>query len=102
MPFASYLSARVITLGYDSPFKSSSPRRILIYFSWQALKLAERTIQFSDTMAVLSEGYIRAARVSHAEGHLPQAAKYFSIALEKTKNPVAAIGLAQVQMKKGV
>ncbi|KAJ7467095.1 RNA polymerase II-associated protein [Mycena latifolia] len=66
----------------------------------RALKLAERTIQFADTLTVLTEGYIRAGRVSHAEGSLPQATKYYSSATEgQPKHVIGAIGLAQMQMQ---
>ncbi|KII92703.1 hypothetical protein PLICRDRAFT_51061 [Plicaturopsis crispa FD-325 SS-3] len=66
----------------------------------RALKLAERTIQFADTLTVLTEGYLRAGRVSHAEGSVTLATKYY---LEGTKGQpkhiLGAIGLAQMQMK---
>ncbi|KAJ6498745.1 RNA polymerase II-associated protein [Mycena sanguinolenta] len=66
----------------------------------RALKLAERTIQFADTLTILTEGYIRAGRVSHAEGSLAQATKYYSSATEgQPKHVVGAIGLAQMQMQ---
>lgn len=66
------------------------------------MKLAERTIQFADTLAVLTDGYTRAARVNHVEGLLPQATKYFTVALDgQPKNTIAGIGLAQMQMKNG-
>ncbi|KAF7357881.1 Tetratricopeptide repeat protein 1 [Mycena venus] len=66
----------------------------------RALKLAERTIQFADTLTVLTEGYIRAGRVSHAEGSLAQATKYYSSATEgQPKHVIGAIGLAQMQMQ---
>ncbi|KAJ7658031.1 RNA polymerase II-associated protein, partial [Mycena rosella] len=68
----------------------------------RALKLAERTIQFADTLTVLTEGYIRAGRVSHAEGSIPQATKYYSSATEgQPKHVIGAIGLAQMQMQNG-
>jgi RNA polymerase-associated protein CTR9 len=64
--------------------------------------LAERTIQFADTLAVLTEGYTRAGRACHADGSLTKATKYFTTAIEEQpKNTVAAIGLAQMQMKNG-
>ncbi|KAJ7167486.1 RNA polymerase II-associated protein [Mycena filopes] len=66
----------------------------------RALKLAERTIQFADTLTVLTEGYIRAGRVSHAEGSLVHATKYYSSATEgQPKHVIGAIGLAQMQMQ---
>ncbi|KAJ6594521.1 RNA polymerase II-associated protein [Mycena capillaripes] len=66
----------------------------------RALKLAERTIQFADTLTVLTEGYIRAGRVSHAEGSLAHATKYYSSATDgQPKHVVGAIGLAQMQMQ---
>ncbi|KAG6902757.1 hypothetical protein C0995_011905 [Termitomyces sp. Mi166 len=66
----------------------------------RALKLAERTIQFADTLTVLTEGYLRAGRVSHAEGSLSHASKYYSAAVEgQPKHVVGAIGLAQLQMQ---
>ncbi|KAJ7049931.1 RNA polymerase II-associated protein [Mycena amicta] len=66
----------------------------------RALKLAERTIQFADTLTLLTEGYIRAGRVSHAEGSTQQATKYYSSATEgQPKHVLGAIGLAQMQMQ---
>ncbi|KAJ7263165.1 hypothetical protein B0H12DRAFT_1231010 [Mycena haematopus] len=66
----------------------------------QASKLAERTIQFADTLTVLTEGYIRAGRVLHAEGSLAQATKYYSSATEgQPKRVVGAVSLAQMQMQ---
>lgn len=70
--------------------------------SEQAMKLAERTIQFADTLTILTDGYIKAGRVSHAEGSTLEATRHFT---EATKAPVisatAAIGLAQIQLKTG-
>ena len=69
----------------------------------QALKLAERTIQFADTLTILTDGYIRAGRVSHAEGSLVQASKYYLAATEgQPKHILGAIGLAQMQIHNGV
>lgn len=66
------------------------------------MKLAERTIQFADTLTILTDGYIKAGRVSHAEGSILHATRHFT---EATKAPVvnatAAIGLAQIQLKTG-
>ena len=69
----------------------------------QALKLAERTIQFADTMAVLTEGHIHAGRVCHAEGSYSDALKHYKQATEgPSKNVVAAIGFAQMQLRNGM
>lgn len=66
------------------------------------MKLAERTIQFADTLTVLTEGYLRAARVLQAEGSHAEAAKYFITANQgQPGNVLAAIGLAQTHLKKG-
>lgn len=66
------------------------------------MKLAERTIQFADTLTILTDGYIKAGRVSHSEGSILHATRHFT---EATKAPVmnaiAAIGLAQIQLKTG-
>lgn len=68
----------------------------------QALKLAERTIQFADTVTLLNEGYIRAGRVCHSEGSYEDATKHFKVAASgMPKNVLAAIGLAQMQMRNG-
>lgn len=68
----------------------------------QALKLAERTIQFADTLTLYTEGNLRAARVLHAEGLLKEATKYYSTATEgQPKHIVGAIGMAQMQMQNG-
>ncbi|TFK44271.1 RNA polymerase II-associated protein [Crucibulum laeve] len=65
-----------------------------------ALKLAERTIQFADTLSLLTEGYIRAGRVSHAKGDVEQATSFYMSAVEgQPKHVVAAIGMAQMQMQ---
>ncbi|KAJ3507290.1 hypothetical protein NMY22_g16975 [Coprinellus aureogranulatus] len=65
----------------------------------RALKLAERTIQFADTLTLLTEGYLRAGRVSHAQGDNNQAEQCYSAALKgQPKNVIAAIGMAQMQM----
>jgi len=69
----------------------------------QALKLAERTIQFADTLTVLTEGYLRAGRVSHASDQLEQGKKFYAAAVEgQSRNVVGAIGLAQMQMLTGM
>ncbi|KAI0250124.1 RNA polymerase II-associated protein [Lactifluus subvellereus] len=66
----------------------------------RALKLAERTIQFADTLAVLTDGYIRAGRVCHAEGSYSDALKHYKQAAEgQPKNVLAAIGFAQMQLR---
>ena len=71
-------------------------------FLRQALKLAERTIQFADTKTILTEGYLRAGRVSHARGSLSQASKfYFDAVKGQPKHVVGAIGMAQSQMLNG-
>jgi RNA polymerase-associated protein CTR9 len=68
----------------------------------QALKLAERTVQFADTMAVLIEGHIHAGRVCHAEGSYSDALKHYKQATEgQSKNVLAAIGFAQMQLRSG-
>ncbi|KAF8895729.1 RNA polymerase II-associated protein [Gymnopilus junonius] len=65
----------------------------------RALKLAERTIQLADTLTILTEGYLRAGRVSHVTGSLVQATKFYNAAVEgQPKNIVGAIGMAQMQM----
>ncbi|KAH7889009.1 hypothetical protein F5I97DRAFT_1804053 [Phlebopus sp. FC_14] len=66
----------------------------------RALKLAERTIQFADTLTLLTEGNLRAARVLHAEGSLKEATKYYTVATEgQPKHVLGAIGMAQMQMQ---
>lgn len=66
------------------------------------MKLAERTIQFADTLTLLTEGNLRAARVLHAEGSLKEATKYYAIATEgQPKHVLGAIGMAQMQMLNG-
>ena len=68
----------------------------------QAMKLAERTIQFADTLTILTDGYIKAGRVSHAEGTILDATRHFTEAMKAPViNPIAAIGLAQIQLKTG-
>ena len=67
-----------------------------------ALKLAERTIQFAETLALFSSGHINAGRLAQMEGSTTDATKHFNAALKgNPKNVMAAIGLAQTQMKSG-
>ncbi|KAH9991808.1 RNA polymerase II-associated protein [Russula vinacea] len=66
----------------------------------RALKLAERTIQFADTMAVLTDGYIRAGRVCHAEGSYSDALNHYKQGADgQSNNVLAAIGFAQMQLR---
>ncbi|KAG0696963.1 hypothetical protein DFH29DRAFT_178165 [Suillus ampliporus] len=66
----------------------------------RALKLAERTIQFADTLTLLTEGNLRAARVLHAEGSLKEATKYYTTATDgQPKHILGAIGMAQMQIQ---
>ncbi|KAF7790039.1 hypothetical protein EIP86_000988 [Pleurotus ostreatoroseus] len=66
----------------------------------RALKLAERTIQFADTLTVLTDGYIRAGRVLQETGSLQDAIKQYTYAREgQPANVLASIGLAQAQLK---
>ena len=68
----------------------------------QAMKLAERTIQFADTLTILTDGYIKAGRVGHAEGSIPDATRNFTEAMKgPVVNAMAAIGLAQIQLNTG-
>ncbi|KAF5351734.1 hypothetical protein D9756_007677 [Leucocoprinus leucothites] len=66
----------------------------------RALKLAERTIQFADTLTILTEGHLRAGRVCHAEGSHIQAERFYSAAIDgQPKHVLGAIGLAQMQLQ---
>lgn len=61
--------------------------------------MAERTIQFADTLTILTEGYLRAGRVAHASSDIGQATKHYSAAVEgQPKNAIGAIGLAQMHL----
>jgi len=66
-------------------------------FFLKALKLAERAIQFADTLAVVNEGHLRAGRVAHLEGRYDDAITHYNAA----KNlPLASIGIAQCYINK--
>ena len=67
-----------------------------------ALKLAERTIQFAETLALIGAGYVNAGRLAQMEGSTSAAMRHFNAALKgNPKNAMAAIGLAQSQIKNG-
>lgn len=67
------------------------------------MKLAERAIQFTDVKTILTDGCIRAGRVSHAVGSNAEATRFFSRAKDgQPTNLVATVGLAQMQMKNGM
>ncbi|TDL26025.1 TPR-like protein [Rickenella mellea] len=66
----------------------------------RVLKLAERTIQFADTLPLLSDGYIHAGQIAQAEGSTGDAIKHFTAALKShPKSIQAAVGLAQMQVQ---
>ncbi|KAF8306266.1 TPR-like protein [Clavulina sp. PMI_390] len=66
----------------------------------RALKLAERTIQFSDTLSLVVDGHLRAAQVAHANANWDDARTHYAGALENNpKNLIANLGLAQIQIQ---
>ncbi|KAG2341125.1 hypothetical protein BDR05DRAFT_949974 [Suillus weaverae] len=68
-----------------------------------SLKLAERTIQFADTLTLLTEENLTAARVLYVEGSLKEATKYYTTITDgKRKYVLGAIGIAQMQIQNGV
>ena len=98
--FATYFFARANTNECVLRFRITQSE--VLTKTSQALKLAERTIQFADTLAVLTDGYIRAGRVCHAEGSYSDALKHYKQAAEgQPKNVLAAIGFAQMQLRNG-
>ena len=67
-----------------------------------SIKLAERTIQFAETLALFGSGHIHAGRLAQMQGSLNEAHRHFNAALKSNpKNSLAAIGLAQVQLQNG-
>jgi RNA polymerase-associated protein CTR9 len=69
----------------------------------KALKLAERAIQYADTLSVLNEGYIKAARVCHADNNPVLATRYFTLATDgNPKHVMSSLGLAQMQINNGM
>ncbi|QRV87479.1 RNA polymerase II-associated protein [Ceratobasidium sp. AG-Ba] len=66
----------------------------------KALKAAERTIQYADTLSVAVNGRLRAARVSHTEGNYGVALTHYRAASEEPgKSLLADIGLAQMHVQ---
>lgn len=99
---------RCVERAFNSNKQSAAAANVLSALFWRkgnyttALKLAERTIQFADTLAIVSDGYIRAGLVSHAEGRMQEAMTYYSAAREGMQNSVLAnIGLAQIHIHNG-
>lgn len=64
----------------------------------RALKLSERAIQYADTLAVVQEGRLRAARVAHMEKRYDDAFGQYNLAKSL---PLASIGMAQIHILKG-
>ncbi|KAG8952026.1 hypothetical protein FRC04_005359 [Tulasnella sp. 424] len=65
----------------------------------RSLKLAERAIQFSDTLAVLADGHIRAARACQDLGKTKIALRHYTYATESAPTKVLAwIGKAQMHL----
>ncbi|KAG8935468.1 hypothetical protein FRC03_009248 [Tulasnella sp. 419] len=65
----------------------------------KALKIAERAIQFADTLPVVSDSYLRAARACHDLGYDDLARKHYAAAAENSPTKVLAwIGKAQMHV----
>ncbi|KAF9518383.1 hypothetical protein BS47DRAFT_1338316 [Hydnum rufescens UP504] len=96
---------RVQTVFKMNKFNASSANALSDFFlrkgdSNTALKLAERTIQYADTLAVLADGHLRAARVGHASGKFDDARRHYASAVEGSpKHLLANIGMAQMQIQ---
>jgi RNA polymerase-associated protein CTR9 len=56
-------------------------------------------VPFADMMAILTDGYICAGHVCHAEGSYSDTLKHYKQATQgQSKNLLAAIGIAQMQL----
>jgi RNA polymerase-associated protein CTR9 len=68
----------------------------------RALKLAERTIQYADTLSLLADGHLRAGRAAHLEGGRPdEAARHYELANKSIPSVWASVGLAGAHIQKG-
>jgi RNA polymerase-associated protein CTR9 len=66
----------------------------------KALKLAERTVQYADTMTLLTEGNYRVAKVHHSEGNHQLASKHYQQAADsQQKHLLSSLGLAQMNLQ---
>ncbi|TCD66299.1 hypothetical protein EIP91_001545 [Steccherinum ochraceum] len=97
---------RLINLAFKTNQKNSAAANALCELLLRkgqyekALKLAERTVQFADTLTVLTEGYLRSARVLQSTDAFTDAQKYYTLAKEgQPANVLASLGLAQIQLK---
>ena len=70
--------------------------------------MAERTIQFADTLTLLCDGYVRAGQIARVnvdgegKGSPAEAMKHFNAALKNhPKHTLAALGVAQAQIQNG-
>ncbi|KAF8334987.1 uncharacterized protein EI90DRAFT_3144919 [Cantharellus anzutake] len=65
-----------------------------------ALRLAERTMQFADTLPLFTDGHLRTARVAHASGRFDDARRHYASAVEGApKHLLANLGVAQMQIQ---
>ncbi|KIY69855.1 TPR-like protein [Cylindrobasidium torrendii FP15055 ss-10] len=68
----------------------------------RATKLAERTIQFADTLTLVTEGYVHAGRLSQMAGKFAPALKHYQAAMDgQKKNIIANIGHALLKIDLG-
>jgi RNA polymerase-associated protein CTR9 len=66
----------------------------------KALKLAERTVQYADTLALLTEGNFRVARVHHHDGNTQLATRHYQLAVEtQQRHTLSALGVAQMHIQ---
>jgi len=67
-----------------------------------SLKLAERTIQYADTLSLLADGHLRAGRTLHIEGNRHvEAAKHYETVNKNMPGVLASVGLAGIYLQKG-
>ncbi|KAH7100332.1 hypothetical protein BKA62DRAFT_706704 [Auriculariales sp. MPI-PUGE-AT-0066] len=66
-----------------------------------ALKLAERTIQYADTLSLLADGHLRAGRAVHLEGdRADEATRHYEISSKSLPSVWASVGLAGAYIQK--
>ncbi|KAJ7582968.1 RNA polymerase II-associated protein [Mycena floridula] len=75
---------KFVEKAFNGNQKSASAANALseLFLLKKQLQTPERTIQFADTIPVLTEGYVRAGRAAHAEGSLSQATRHYTSAIE--------------------
>ncbi|KAG6370018.1 hypothetical protein JVT61DRAFT_12537 [Boletus reticuloceps] len=97
------VGTKYIEKAFNANQKSAAAANMLCELFLRKKNLKRRSERFADTLTLLTDGNLRAARALHAEGSIKEATKYYTTTMEgQPKHILGAIGMAQMQILNGV